>query len=892
MVQEALAGQAIANTAAGRLLLTKLRAPRAASDGVVRDRLLREIDRGVDSKLTLIVTPPGYGKSTLASQWQTQTERASAWLSLDHADNDVAIFLDYVIAAIRSIDPSMCAGSASMLHAPARQIVSQLINETAESTRPFVLILDDYHVITAQAVQDTVLHLIQLMPANMSLILTSRKEPNLPTLRMNARGELVELGPIDLSFTSEEAREFLIERQQLEVRRSEVEEIERWAEGWPVALRLVAGSLRGRAPDRVRSLLDALTENVPQVSDYLWNEAIETLPIERRDFLLRTSILRQVNPEIAETVTENPQAADLLTSLARDNLFISRLYGPGSWYRFHHIFADVLRQRLARDVDEEEIRQMHACAAEWYVTHEFTTEAAYHAIQARSWPLAATLLVHICKEFYEQERVGTLHQWLRDLPDEPLLIEPRLAYWLAWAQMRTGHAREATRPIDLAEQAVRQRESTPEVARAALQLRLLQALLAWDLEPGETAAATLLDTFEPDDANERVRTLIMLGMLREIAGLLPESERALELARTLNGRLGVRGLQMAALAATGILQLSMGKLREPADVFRRVVTVGDEWNDLPLQNAHQKLAGIFYEWNQLDEAIAHANRTVELGQRMGAPFHIAQVPAIRARISAVAGEWDRAFDEIEQAISASEAAGFSGVVPMFEEMRCRMWLRADQLTMAQGWLQHRSHELNGPIRYERLSSRLTAVRVRIREGRAADTIGPLEALKNTATARGWNRALLTIQVLRAMAEAESGQDARAQAALADALALGEPEGFVRSFLDEGDRILPLIRQAAQTPGKSQPYAIALLQAAGEAIAKPEHAPRPEPGVLSPRERDVMRLVANGLSNRDVGDALFISEETVKTHMRRIFEKLEVSSRTQAINRSQQLGLIE
>jgi LuxR family maltose regulon positive regulatory protein len=895
MVHDIAAGRANGKAPHGRLLLTKLRAPRAASDGVVRERLMREIDRGVEGKLTLIVTPPGYGKSTLVSQWHTQTERASAWLSLDNTDNDISVFLEYMVAAIRSIDASMCPDSAALLRAsarpPARQLISLLINEIAESTRPFVLILDDFHAITSEEVQESVILLLQLMPATMSVVLTSRKEPDLPTLRMNARGELVELGPVDLCFSPEETREFLIERQQLDLRRSEVDEIERWAEGWPVALRLVAGALRGRSAERVRSLLDALTENVPQVSDYLWDEAIENQPPDRRDFLLRTAILQQINPDVAEAVTGNPRAGDLLNNLSRDNLFISRLYGPGSWYRFHHIFADVLRQRLARAVDDDVVRQMHARAAEWYVAHQLTTEAAHHAIQARSWPLAAELLVTICKEFYDQERVGTLHAWLRDLPDEPLLLEPRLAYWLAWAQVRTGHALEAHRPMRLAEQATSTGAMPANVLSAALQLRLLEALFAWDLESGEAAAATLLERLGPDDGTDQSRTLIMLGMLREIAGMFPEAERALEQARTLNGRLGIRGLQVAALSATAIVQLSAGKLREPADMLRRVVAIADEWNDLPLQNAHQRLGGIYYEWNQLDEAMAHADRTGELARRMDAPFHLAQVPALRARISAANGEWDRAFDEIEQSIAASDAAGYSGIVPVFEEMRCRMWLRTDQLMMAQGWLQHIGLDLIGSKRYQDLPRTLTALRIRLRDGRAGEIICPLDELKTLATERGWNRALLTIQVLRAMAESECGNRERAQAALAGALELGAAEGFVRSFLDEGPGVIPLLRQAAVTPGIHQAYATTLLEAAGEAVAKPGGPPSPEPGILSPRERDVMRLVASGLSNRDVGDALFISEETVKTHMRRIFEKLEVSSRTQAINRSQQLGLI-
>ncbi len=319
--------------------------------------------------------------------------------------------------------------------------------------------------------------------------------------------------------------------------------------------------------------------------------------------------------------------------------------------------------------------------------------------------------------------------------------------------------------------------------------------------------------------------------------------------------------------------------------------IGEEWNDLPLQNALHKLGWISYEWNKLDEALAHASRSGELAERMGAPLHLSQVPALRAQIHAVEGRWDDAFDDIEQAISASIAAGFSHVVPELEEMKCRMWLATDQLTLAQSWLQRVGLDIVQSDRFREVSLALTALRVQMHDGRFAETIGPLERLRRRATAQGWIRALISIQTLRAISESAIGNAATAQAALNEALDLGMTEGFVRTYIDEGPRMVPLLQQVANSEGPRQAYATSLLVAAGAApppIATPASQ---EPSILSPRERDVMKLVASGLSNRDVGDALFISEETVKTHMRRIFEKLEVSSRTQAINRSQQLGLL-
>lgn len=877
-----------------RLLLTKLRAPRAASDGVIRDRLIREIDRGVEGKLTLVVTPPGYGKSTLVSQWQSESDRASAWLSLDAGDNDFRIFLSYVVAAIQSIDDSLCHGTAAMINdpsqPPARHLIELLSNEVAESTRPFVLVLDDYHVIESDEVQDAVAQLLSLMPANMSLILTSRTDPSLPTLIMSARGELVELGSGDLRFTTEETRLFLIERQHLDLQATDLEEIERWAEGWPVALRLLAAALRRRSPTEIRSLLESLTDNVPSVSEYLWDEVIENQPPERKSFLLQTAILRETNPEIATEVAGVPAADELLSILSRDNIFISRLDGPGNWYRFHHLFTDVLRQRLVREYDVEAVRELHVRAARWYETNQFTSEAAYHAIQAQSWQLAAHLLVQICKDFFDQERIGILLSWLQDLPDEPLAIEPRLGYWLAWAQVRTGRPRKAHHSLEVAEKAIEGREGDPVVARAALQLKVLKSLFAWATSEGEAAAAAALEYFNPEDLSDRARTLIMLGMLLETGGKLKEAERVLDEARTVNSRLGVRGFQVAELAATGLVQLSQAKLREPAEVFRRVIAIGDEWNDLGLQNAHQKLGGILYEWNQLDEVITHADLAEALARRMGAPFHLAQIPALRSRVAAARGEWDRAFDEIELAIAGAEGAGYSGIVPVFEEMRSRLWLMTDQIALAQGWRQHLGSEITNSARYQDLPIVLTALRVQIRDGHAQEALAHLDSLCRMATQQRWNRVLISIQCLRALAEVQIGNDVAARSAIGHALQIGAGEGFLRTFLDEGPLLVQLLKRVSLESGPHRAQAVTLFASAGEPYLSTTPIDSAQ-SVLSPRERDVMRLVAAGLSNRDVGDALFISEETVKTHLRRIFDKLDVSSRTQAINRSQQLGLL-
>lgn len=876
------------------MLLTKLRAPRAAVNDVVRLRLLEEVERGADRKLTLIVTPPGYGKSTLLSRWQSRTERASGWLSLDAADNDSLVFMEYLIGAIQSIDPCICQETASMLDAPspppAQQLIHSVLNEIAESTRPFVLILDDYHVISSLEVRSAVLQIIQGMPVNMAIVISSRQEPDLPTLKMSARGELVELGPEDLSFTNSETAEFLLVRQELELTAGEVEEITRWAEGWPVALRLISRVLRGRSHDQVRDLLEALSDNVPSIGDYLWDEVLEDRPPDQRAFLLQTSILHQFNPELAAAVTGNQVSAALLSNLARDNLFISRLDGPGNWYRYHHLFAEVLRQRLLEDTSETSLLELHTRAANWYEEHGHINEAAKHAILAGNWEHATRYLVTICREFHDQERVVSLRIWLGNLPEEPFVQAPKLAYWLAWALMRSGHARQAARPIELASSALAVPDNLAS-RQTELQFKVLRSIYEWDAAAGQAAAKALLDMLGSDVAADRVRTRIMLALLQETEGKLADAGESLEAARVLNERIAVRGLQVLELNATGGLLLAMGKLKEPADLFRRVIAIGDEWNDLPVQNAHHQLGSILLEWNRLEDARAHALAAIDLSKKMDTPIHLPSAHALLAALAKVDERWDVALDEIERSIAFCAAAEAWGPLSVFEEMQCRLWLATNQLTLAQRWLQQVGPSVLESARYEELKTTLTAIRVRIHEGRAHEVTNRLDHLRMLAHRHGWNRELVTIQTLRGIAECERGDLDAARSAIDEALEVGAPEGFLRSYLDEGPRALPVLKLAAREDGPHRNHAIAVLATAGESVP-PLRSPAAEaPSILSTRERDVMRLVAGGLSNRAIGDTLFISEETVKTHLRRIFEKLEVSSRTQAVHKAQQLGLV-
>jgi LuxR family maltose regulon positive regulatory protein len=876
------------------LLLTKLRAPRVAADDVLRTRLVEEIERGANHKLTLLIAPPGYGKSTLLGRWQRVTDRATGWLSLDSADNDFRVFIQYLITAIHSIDPTICPETASALYAPSlpsnRQLIQSVLNEVAQSTRPFVLIFDDYHTITSPEVQSAFFQLIQGMPVNMAVIISSRHAPDFPTLQMVARGELVELGPVDLSFSEAETAEFLLERQHLDLSPTELSHVAAWAEGWPAPLRLLARVLRGRSPEQIRDLLDELTDNVPSISDYLWDEVLETCPPSQRDFLLKTSILNQFTPELAAAVTGNQDATAVLRGLEREHLFLSRLSGPDHWYRYHHLFSDVLRRQLELESEEADVAALHARAAIWYGEHQLRTEAAKHAVLAKDWERAGSYLVDICEAFFDQERVGSLRHWLADLPDKLFLKEPRLAYWLAWARLRSGQLRQAERPLELA-RATRHEQHNRNVAELELELRTLHSLFKRDTRTGINDATALLALIGAEHATRSARVQIIRSLLQESAGDWAGAAASLEAARVLNSRPGVRGLHVLERKVTGTLLMAMGKLREPAELFRRVLVIGDEWNDLPVQHAHNLLGSILLEWNRPDEAMAHAMATIDLSQKLETPIHLASAHALLADLVVADGDWERALNEIERAIALCAGAAAWGHWRQFEAAKHRIWLAAGHLTLEQQRLQQTGFPQIESIAYETMPTVLSAARVRIHEERGPEAVPLLERLRDHARTNGWCRELLHIQTLLAVAASQGGDTEAARTAIDDALAIGAPEGFLRSYLAEGPRVIPVLQSATRGNAPQRNHALAVLAAAGEAMPGVQPMIPDTPSILSNRERDVMRLVATGLSNQAVADTLFISEETVKTHLRRVFEKLGVTSRTQAMHKAQQLGLI-
>src|SRR5829696_7450523 len=435
---------------------TRLYPPRLRSNLVERSSLIARLSDDPERRLTVITAPAGYGKSTLAAQLVARLALPTAWVRLEATDDDPQSFFELILAALHLIDRDLAAGTATLLtqdEPDAEEIVQQLIADLSTTTRSFVLVLDDYQVIEAPEIHQAVDLLLRRLPTAARLILISRTTPPLRLARLRTSGELLLVAQSDLQFTLEETLEYFHDSLDLDLTPSEVAVIHERTEGWVIGLQLVGSALRGRTREQTRQFIQEFVGSVELGDQYLWEEVLERQPEEVRDFLLRTAVLDRFNASLCDAVTETGTSDELLRHCERNNLFILPLAGQGAWYRYHHLFADALRERLSRSATESDIDDLHRRASEWLEANGYFEDAIRHAIAGRNWGPAVNLLEEVCAELFERDQIATLRHWLQGIPPDVLATSPRLAFWLAWAQGRTGHWAEGRAALRIAEEA-------------------------------------------------------------------------------------------------------------------------------------------------------------------------------------------------------------------------------------------------------------------------------------------------------------------------------------------------------------------------------------------------------------------------------------------------------
>jgi LuxR family transcriptional regulator, maltose regulon positive regulatory protein len=874
-------------------------------------------------EVILVCTPAGFGKTTLLADWAAGTKWPVAWLSLDPEDNDPVRFWRYVVAALDRVAEGLGDHVLPFLTAPGvvsgQGVVTALVNHLQAAPEELALVLDDYHLMESAPIHEDLAFLLGHLPPRLHVVITSRSDPPLPLARLRARGQLAELRTADLRFTPEESVALLREVWGLDLTPEAAATLGSRTEGWAVGLQLAALSMRER-PD-ADAFLGALAGTHRYVLDYLSQEVLERQPDRVRAFLLQTSILEQLCGPLCDAVTGDADGQEMLEGLERANLFLTPLDEVRGWWRYHHLFADLLRARLEQ-ASPDRVAGLHKAAADWCQEHGLVDQAIQHALGAGDAEGAAWLMEQNFWTLLWRQEDATLGRWLAALPTEVARCRPWLCLALAQRAAMAGRLDEVERLLADAERAHAGRaDATREPPVGATvrladdvpsMIALLRASIArvyGDAEPATRFAKQSLAVLAGDDRMAHAMVDWALAQPDWLSGRLAQAEHTL--ARVVVGYRATGALVPAlgncyelarVQRAQGRLSAALGTCHEALEIASAIHPALP-----PAGAAHVLMAEVLRERNELDAAMDHATRGVALCRQLADAWPLTSGLATVAWIHQAQG--DRA-GAVEAMREAERVLPDPRVVELFNPapaQAARLALAHGQVADVDRWVQQRGLGIHDEPSYPREREYLVLARVLLAEQAPRRTLGLLERLHALAVAQGRTASVIEIRTLQALALSASGDQAGALAALAEALTLGAPEGYLRVFVDEGPPMAALLRQLLvgrrqqrlAAAGAVPPGYLARLVDAFEQAGLPIRAPVRRGGVvvaglvepLTARELEVLQLLAAGAPNQEIAEQLVVTLDTVKKHTTHIFDKLGAANRTQAVVRARELRLI-
>ena len=900
-------------TAPRPLLQTKLYAPRAARGLVDRPRLsdlLRDRFGGATGpSLLLVSAPAGFGKSTLLAQALVGgSRRLVAWLSLDAGDNDPATFWTYVLAALRTAAPDL-GGSAQVLlespggAAPIATVLTSLLNDLAGSDNEVALVLDDYHVIHTPEIHEAMTFLVDHLPAQLRLVIATRSDPALPLARLRARGELLEVRAADLRFTDEETARYLGE-MGLHLSVDEVTTLEGRTEGWVAALQLAALSLQGR--EDAAAFIDGFAGDDRHVVDYLVEEVVNRQPEAVREFLLRTSVLPRISGPLANAVTGRTDGRPMLEALDRDNLFLVPLDDQRRWYRYHHLFADMLQARLLDELPGV-APELHRRASAWHEQDGDTTAAIEHALAAGDADRAAHLVELAMPALRKDRREALIRRWLEALPEDVFAARPVLANGYVGALMSTGETRGVDSWLSLAERWADVARTDPtgrlpagvivadpaEFRRLPGWVRIHRAglaLMTGDVPTTMDHARAASALLEPDDHLGHGAATALTGLAAWRRGDLATATASYADSMRRFERVGYVADVLGCAITLADLQTAQGRLRDAERTFREALALAGRQPGGSLRGTpdmHVGLSEIHGERGEVAAAKEELNISHELGDHLGMPKHPHRWRIAEAGVREGEGDLVGAvamLDEAEQVYDLD----FSPDVRPVAAMRARVWVRQGRPDLTLAWAASRGLSVSDEPDYLREFEHVTLARALLAH-EDPSVVGFLQRLLASAETGGRLGSVLEILVALALAQQQRDGDA-ALATVARALELAEPEGYARTFTAEGAPMAALLSAAAER-GISAAYVARLLGQHSPPPLDPSRRQDVLVDPLSERELDVLRLLASELNGPEIARHLVVSLNTVRTHTKNIYAKLGVGSRRAAVRRAEELGLL-
>jgi LuxR family transcriptional regulator, maltose regulon positive regulatory protein len=906
------------------LLATKLYLPHLQPGFVPRPRLVDLLEDALAGGLVLVCAPAGFGKTALLGDWARRGGRAVAWLSLDAGDSDPARFWRHVVAALDRALPGIAVRVAPLLGPPAppsfEGLVTALINELAAAPAEgeLLLVLDDYHLIDSPPVHASLMFLLEHLPQGLHPVLASRADPPLALARLRARGQLAELRAAELRFTAGEAAALLREAAGAELPADALVALAARTEGWAAGLQLAGLSLRGQGD--VAGFVATFSGSHRYVLDYLTEEVLERQTEQVRGFLLETSLLERLSGELCDAVTGRSDGRAMLEAIEAAGLFLVPLDEVRGWWRYHHLFADLLRARLQQQ-QPGRVPVLHRAAAAWHEKHGLANEAVGHALAAGDSILAARLIErHFDALFYLRGEGATVQRWLAALPAEVAGSRPRLLLAQALLALAAGRVEGVEAPLDAAGRAFTSMADEPfestvgreswllNVPATVTTQRAYLAALRGDADGAASFASGALAEIGEDEWLVEGIARWNLALAEWLHGRLAEAERGFSSTISRWGALGERGLGAVMRDHLGQVQRARGRLDAAQGTYRRTLAITAPPGGPAMPPAGAGLVGlaeVAYERNELDMSLRHVTEGIPLCRQFVYTPPLAAGLATLAWIRQATGDPGGALEAMEEAGRAAPGPDVTVVLNPVPVRRARLQLAQGDLAAAARWTEQRRLSPGDEPGYPREPEYLVLARVLLCQDRPAEALALLERLHAGAAGQDRGGSLIEICALQALALAASRDNAAAVDALTEALTLACPQGYVRVFADEGAPMAALLgrlvaaQRAERAAARAVPldYLVRLLRAFDGQHTEPgpgQAASAAAAGLVEPltaREIEVLGLLAVGKSNPRIADELVITLDTVKKHVGHILDKLGAANRTEAVTRGQQLGLI-
>lgn len=874
------------------LLQTKLHIPSARSSLVLRPRLIEKLNQALNGKLTLVSAPAGFGKTTLVSEWIQTLDRQTAWLSLDKNDNDVAQFLTYLIAALQSIERELGKTAVSLLQSPQppqfESVVTSLINDISQLADPFILVLDDYHVISENLIHESIGFLLNHMPSQMHLVITTRANPPLALARLRARGQMGEIRVQDLRFTAVETASLLNEQMAFNLSQADVDALAHRTEGWITGLQLAAISLQDRQD--TTAFIQSFTGSNQFILDYLLEEVLQQQPSHIQSFLTETAVLKRMSGPLCNVVTGQEGGQSILEQLQKANLFIVSLDDKREWFRYHHLFADLLTHRLRRK-QPDLVPKLHIRASQWYEAMGFIDDALHHAHAVADYDRATRLIFENSRQKVMRGETTVVFRWMSAMPPEQIHAHPYLAIAKAW--------------------------------------QMLYSMQLQQIEPYLTSASQLLDMHDYGTENQTMRGEI-LGIRALTVHYQGENQQAVQLSRQSLQLLPLENkfARSIILTALGSALRNEGKTEEAISAFTDIIQASRETghiltlmatahqlSDVYFEGGHlQKaetllhsmltshlleipaagmvyggLGRVAYERNEWETAVPYLQKAINLLQD---GITLAHSSILSARIQFTMGDTEAARMALQEADATMRQLPPKIISTSLAGLKIRTALFMDNLELASNLLRELGIRPKGNVTYQNEYQMLSLARVRMAQGRIdadavilEDVVQLLKRVENTAVTANRHARVMEANMLQALAYDAAGQRAQAVPLLKKALKLAEVEGYVRTFVDEGKPMANLLRALPATPFISQLLAVF-----------PEHVSSSKDQSalvesLSERELEVLHLAAKDNSYKEIAAQIVVSLNTVRHHMKNIYTKLGVNKRSQAIAKAKEHGLL-